>query len=160
MASKRIKKKWRKKAQQKQQLKHQQQKPVSEYNDTNYYEYFDPESGEIFEESAYSLYEYSIIEGFYARLNSFNPAYTFHLKKWIKYIVDEYGIAFTSKMLQDGAEAGLIISKKVIYDEEEQAFYMNTMLNYLPDVQKSTRATVEEITDEITFSGVQDDFWL
>lgn len=121
---------------------------------------FDTESGEIFEDESYTMYEWAIVEGFFDRLKSFNPDFTSKLKEWINKIIDDYGISATAKMLSDGADAGLIVDKQVVYKVEAQAYYMNQMINYLPDIQQITKTSVKELTDELFFNIENDEFWI
>lgn len=100
---------------------------------------FDTETGEIYEDTKYTLFEKTIIDNFYSRLNDLSKKSELKtiLREWLKGIIETNGISNTAKMLQDGASAGLIVDRAVIYDDNYRLYYMKTMIDYLSTNDKT-----------------------
>lgn len=54
------------------------------------------------------------------------------LMSWLRQNIKEYGSKRTAKMLEEGANAGLIITFEVLYNETYTTIYIRDMMNYMP----------------------------
>lgn len=72
-----------------------------------------------------------------------NSAYPV-IKDWIERLINSRGEESVAQMLQDGAEAGLVLTYDIAYSEKLYG-YLADMLNYLPD---STDWEKEEIMEQ------------
>lgn len=72
------------------------------------------------------------------------------LRNWLNSLIDKYGKADVAKMLQDGAEAGVILTREIAYDDELLQGYISDMLDYLPEMEDWAKADVLDSFDSWT----------
>lgn len=90
----------------------------------------------------------SVIEGYRARIDSFpDSCYRGKIKlnAWLDAQIAGNGELAVSKMLEDAAENGVILTEEILYKDELLQLYMMDMLNWLPDVEDGF---ADEIMDE------------
>ena len=51
-------------------------------------------------------------------------------------------------MLNDGAEAGLIVTYQIVYSQDKLTQYMSEMLNYLPEAGPLFKAEIMDALEE------------
>ena len=56
------------------------------------------------------------------------------LWQWLNSLIDKYGKEDVAVMLQDGAEAGVVLTREIAYDGEKLQGYISDMLDYLPEM--------------------------
>lgn len=74
------------------------------------------------------------------------------LLSWIDQIERDNGTEATVKMLEDGMANGLIVTWRVVYDEEACFEYMSDMLNYLEDQGLIYKEDVIQMMQELEYS--------
>lgn len=89
-----------------------------------------------------SFFDAIVITGFRAHIRRFNEECQRYIFSWLDKIIAKYGTHATAIMLNDGAEAGHIVTYKIAYDRNKLFAYMTEMLNYLPDVTAEFKAEI------------------
>ena len=69
------------------------------------------------------------------------------LNNWLDSMITKYGREMVAKMLQDGAEAGVILTREIAYDDELLQGYISDMLDYLPEMEDWAKADVLDSFD-------------
>lgn len=80
-----------------------------------------------------SFFDATVITGFRAHVRQFNERASELLLGWLDRILqtnDEHDVAI---MLNDGAEAGNIVTYQIVYSTDKLYEYMSNMLDYLPE---------------------------
>lgn len=111
---------------------------------------FDPETGEIYYNGVEtnepefvpptnvseddSLFDKTVISFWKMGLESFADGVAYDLLlSWINNTIRTEGEHDTAIMLQEGAEAGHILTWEVVYNKDNAIMYIGYMLDYLPD---------------------------
>lgn len=107
--------------------KHKQPKPTQEPSNTP--GFVPPEN--ISEDG--SFFDEIVISGFRVHVKQFNERASALLLSWLDKILqtnDRHDVAI---MLNDGAEAGNIVTYQIVYSVDKLHEYMSNMLDYLPE---------------------------
>lgn len=94
------------------------------------------------------LFTRIIITNYKRHISQFNEKAYMILLRWLEKLIEENGIQNTAKMLEDGANSGLIVNYKVVYSDTALTNYMAEMLNYLPDSGHLYREQFMEAMEE------------
>lgn len=81
-----------------------------------------------------SFFDAVVISGFKTHVTHFNEYASNMLLKWLNRILKTSDTHDVAKMLNDGAEAGLLVTYQIVYSQDKLTQYMSQMLNYLPEV--------------------------
>ena len=84
------------------------------------------------------------IQNFQSSLEGYNTGFQAHMTSWLRKLIQEHGVDAVGQMLQAGAEAGVIVTNIIAYDEAKRAEYMAQMLNYLPMTTEDKAEAMEE----------------
>lgn len=80
-----------------------------------------------------SFFDNVVITGFQSHVRQFNERASNLLLTWLDRIIASNGKHDTAVMLNDGAEAGVILTYQVVYSQDKLTQYMAEMLDYLPE---------------------------
>lgn len=95
-----------------------------------------------------SFFDKVVISGFKQHVRQFNERASNLLLSWLDRILetnDEHDVA---TMLNDGAEAGLIVTYQIVYSREKLTQYMSQMLDYLPEAGPLFKAEIMDAMEE------------
>ena len=97
-------------------------------------------------EAYYPSFTDIVISNYRVHIHQFNEHASSLLENWLNKIISTNGADDTAKMLNDGAEAGYIVTYQIVYKQEALLQYMSAMLNYLPEAGARFK---EEMMDAI-----------
>lgn len=101
-----------------------------------------------------SFFDKVVISGFKQHVRQFNEYASNLLLSWLDRILatnDEHDVAI---MLNDGAEAGVIVTYQIVYSQDKLTQYMSEMLDYLPEAGTLFKAEMmDAIEQEEDFSS-------
>ena len=97
-------------------------------------------------EAYYPSFTDIVISNYRVHIHHFNEHASSLLENWLNKIISTNGADATAKMLNDGAEAGYIVTYQIVYKQEALLQYMSAMLNYLPEAGTMFK---EEMMDAI-----------
>ena len=101
-----------------------------------------------------SFFDKVVISGFKQHVRLFNERASNLLLSWLDRILatnDEHDVA---TMLNDGAEAGVIVTYQIVYSQDKLTQYMSEMLDYLPEAGPLFKAEImDAIEQEEDFSS-------
>ena len=80
-----------------------------------------------------SFFDATVITGFRAHVRQFNERASELLLGWLDRILQTNDIHDVAIMLNDGAEAGNIVTYQIVYSTDKLYEYMSNMLDYLPE---------------------------
>lgn len=80
-----------------------------------------------------SFFDAVVISGFKTHVRQFNEHASNLLLSWLDRILATNDAHDVATMLNDGAEAGLIVTYQIVYSQDKLTQYMSEMLNYLPE---------------------------
>lgn len=95
-----------------------------------------------------SFFDNVVISGFKYHVQQFNEHASNLLLSWLDRILatnDEHDVA---TMLNDGAEAGLIVTYQIVYSQDKLTQYMSEMLDYLPEAGPLFKAEMMDAMEE------------
>ena len=96
-----------------------------------------------------TFFENVVISSWYGLLMSFSNGEAYELlHAWMDSIVRDNGKHDTAIMLQDGAEAGHLLTWEVVYKKDKAVSYIGYMIDYLPEAGVLYK---EEMMDNIEF---------
>ena len=78
------------------------------------------------------------------------------ITEWLDSMIDQYGKEDVALMLQNGAEAGVVVTHEIAYDDEYITTYVSQMLDYLPGLSKGLKADILD-QFEVSFYYVFDE---
>ena len=78
------------------------------------------------------------------------------ITEWLDSMIAQYGKEDVALMLQNGAEAGLVVTHEIAYDDEYITTYVSQMLDYLPGLSKGLKADILD-QFEVSFYYVFDE---
>lgn len=64
------------------------------------------------------------------------------ITEWLDSMIAQYGKEDVALMLQNGAEAGVVVTHEIAYDDEYITTYVSQMLDYLPGLSKGLKADI------------------
>ena len=80
-----------------------------------------------------SFFDATVITGFRAHVRQFNERASELLLDWLDRILQTNDVHDVAIMLNDGAEAGNIVTYQIVYSVDKLHEYMSNMLDYLPE---------------------------
>ena len=101
-----------------------------------------------------SFFDAVVITGFKAHVRQFNEHASNLLLSWLDRILATNDVHDVATMLNDGAEAGLIVNYQIVYSQDKLTQYMSEMLDYLPEAGELFKAEImDAMEEEEDFSG-------
>lgn len=95
-----------------------------------------------------SFFDAVVITGFKAHVRQFNEHASNLLLSWLDRILATNDVHDVATMLNDGAEAGLIINYQIVYSQDKLTQYMSEMLDYLPEAGELFKAEMMDAMEE------------
>lgn len=101
-----------------------------------------------------TFFDAVVISGFKAHVRQFNEHASNLLLSWLDRILSTNDAHDVATMLNDGAEAGVIVTYQIVYSQDKLTQYMSEMLNYLPEAGLLFKAEMmDAIEQEEDFSS-------
>lgn len=91
-----------------------------------------------------SFFDATVITGFKAHVRQFNERASNLLIGWLDRILATNDVHDVAIMLNDGAEAGNIVTYQIVYSVDKLYEYMSNMLDYLPEAGPLFKAEMME----------------
>lgn len=95
-----------------------------------------------------SFFDAVVITGFKSHVRQFNERASDLLLVWLDKILATNDAHDVATMLNDGAEAGLIVTYQIVYSQDKLTQYMSEMLNYLPEAGPLFKAEMMDALEE------------
>lgn len=95
-----------------------------------------------------TFFDAVVISGFRSHVRQFNERASNLLLSWLDRILSTNDVHDVASMLNDGAEAGLIITYQIVYSQDKLTQYMSEMLNYLPEAGPLFKAEIMDALEE------------
>ena len=95
-----------------------------------------------------SFFDAVVISGFKAHVRQFNEHASNLLLSWLDKILATNDVHDVATMLNDGAEAGLIVTYQIVYSQDKLTQYMSEMLDYLPGAGELFKAEIMDAMEE------------
>ena len=95
-----------------------------------------------------SFFDAVVITGFKSHVRQFNEHASSLLLSWLDKILATNDAHDVATMLNDGAEAGLIVTYQIVYSQDKLTQYMSEMLDYLPEAGELFKAEMMDAMEE------------
>lgn len=95
-----------------------------------------------------SFFDNVVISGFKAHVQQFNEHASGLLLSWLDRILATNDAHDVAVMLNDGAEAGLIVTYQIVYSQDKLTQYMSEMLDYLPEAGPLFKSEMMDAIEE------------
>ena len=95
-----------------------------------------------------TFFDAVIITNFKAHVRQFNEHASNLLLSWLDRILATNDAHDVATMLNDGAEAGLIVTYQIVYSQDKLTQYMSEMLDYLPEAGELFKAEMMDAMEE------------
>ena len=95
-----------------------------------------------------TFFDAVVISGFRSHVRQFNERASNLLLSWLDKILSTNDVHDVATMLNDGAEAGLIVTYQIVYSQDKLTQYMSEMLNYLPEAGPLFKAEIMDALEE------------
>lgn len=95
-----------------------------------------------------SFFDAVVITGFKSHVRQFNEHASNLLLSWLDRILATNDAHDVATMLNDGAEAGLIVTYQIVYSQDKLTQYMSEMLDYLPEAGELFKAEMMDAIEE------------
>ena len=95
-----------------------------------------------------SFFDAVVITGFKAHVRQFNEHASNLLLSWLDRILATNDVHDVATMLNDGAEAGLIVTYQIVYSQDKLTQYMSEMLDYLPEAGSLFKAEMMDAMEQ------------
>lgn len=95
-----------------------------------------------------SFFDAVVISGFKSHVRQFNERASNLLLGWLDRILATNDAHDVATMLNDGAEAGLIVTYQIVYSQDKLTQYMSEMLNYLPEAGPLFKSEIMDALEE------------
>ena len=95
-----------------------------------------------------SFFDAVVITGFKSHVKQFNEHASSLLLSWLDKILATNDAHDVATMLNDGAEAGLIVTYQIVYSQDKLTQYMSEMLDYLPEAGELFKAEIMDAMEE------------
>lgn len=95
-----------------------------------------------------TFFDAVVISGFKAHVSQFNEHASNLLLTWLDRILATNDAHDVATMLNDGAEAGLIVTYQIVYSQDKLTQYMSEMLNYLPEAGPLFKAEMMDAMEQ------------
>lgn len=95
-----------------------------------------------------TFFDAVVISGFKAHVRQFNERASNLLLGWMDRILQTNDAHDVATMLQNGAEAGLIVTYQIVYSQDKLTQYMSEMLDYLPEAGPLFKAEMMDALEQ------------
>ena len=95
-----------------------------------------------------TFFDAVVITSFKAHVRQFNEHASNLLLSWLDRILATNDVHDVATMLNDGAEAGLIVTYQIVYSQDKLTQYMSEMLDYLPEAGPLFKAEMMDAMEE------------
>ena len=95
-----------------------------------------------------TFFDAVVITGFKAHVRQFNERASNLLLSWLDRILATNDVHDVATMLNNGAEAGLIVTYQIVYSQDKLTQYMSEMLDYLPEAGPLFKAEIMDAMEE------------
>lgn len=95
-----------------------------------------------------TFFDNVVISGFKSHVRQFNERASNLLLSWLDRILATNDAHDVATMLNDGAEAGLIVAYQIVYSQDKLTQYMSEMLNYLPEAGPLFKAEMMDAMEQ------------
>lgn len=95
-----------------------------------------------------TFFDAVVITGFKSHVRQFNEHASNLLLSWLDRILATNDVHDVATMLNDGAEAGLIVTYQIVYSQDKLTQYMSEMLDYLPEAGPLFKAEIMDAMEE------------
>lgn len=95
-----------------------------------------------------TFFDNVVISGFKSHVRQFNERASNLLLSWLDRILATNDAHDVATMLNDGAEAGLIVTYQIVYSQDKLTQYMSEMLNYLPEAGPLFKAEMMDAMEQ------------
>lgn len=94
-----------------------------------------------------------IIRSFRYQISQYPPTAFFMVSRWLDAQIDTFGAEAVSRMLQQGADAGLWLTPKEAYKEENIRMMLNDMMDFIGLDKQEKQEFMESIDEEFLTWG-------
>ena len=94
-----------------------------------------------------------IIRSFRYQISQYPPTAFFMVSRWLDAQIDTFGAEAVSRMLQQGADAGLWLTPKEVYKEENIRMMLNGMMDFIGLDEQEKQEFMESIDEEFSTWG-------
>lgn len=91
---------------------------------------------------AADIFADTVIANYRAQIHAYPQYAEPLLSEWLDLMIADYGKEDVALMLQNGAEAGVVVTHEIAYDDEYITTYVTQMLDYLPGLTKGLKADI------------------
>lgn len=95
-----------------------------------------------------SFFDAVAITGFKSHIRQFNEHASNLLLSWLDRILATNDAHDVATMLNDGAEAGLLVTYQIVYSQDKLTQYMSQMLDYLPEAGELFKAEMMDAMEQ------------
>ena len=95
-----------------------------------------------------SFFDAVVISGFKSHVRQFNEHASNLLLSWLDRILATNDAHDVATMLNEGAEAGLIVTYQIVYSQDKLTQYMSEMLNYLTEAGPLFKAEMMDAMEQ------------
>lgn len=95
-----------------------------------------------------SFFDAVVITGFKSHVRQFNEHASNLLLSWLDRILATNDAQDVATMLNDGAEAGLLVTYQIVYSQDKLTQYMSQMLDYLPEAGELFKAEMMDAMEQ------------
>lgn len=95
-----------------------------------------------------SFFDAVVITGFKSHVRQFNEHASNLLLSWLDRILATNDAHDVATMLNDGAEAGLLVTYQIVYSQDKLTQYMSQMLDYLPEAGELFKAEMMDAMEQ------------
>lgn len=71
---------------------------------------------------------------------------------WLDKLISEFGIYDVARMLEDGINAGILVTRDVMYSDDAFNNYITQMMDYLPDAGVLTKEAIGEYLEGLDYN--------
>lgn len=70
---------------------------------------------------------------------------------WLNKLISDFGIYDVARMLEDGINAGILVTRDVMYSDDAFNNYISQMMDYLPDAGILTKEAIGEYLEGLDY---------
>lgn len=71
---------------------------------------------------------------------------------WLNKLISEFGVYDVARMLEDGINAGVLVTRDVMYSDDAFNNYISQMMDYLPDAGVLTKEAIGEYLEGLDYN--------
>ena len=72
--------------------------------------------------------------------------------EWIDKLISEFGVYDVARMLEDGINAGVLVTREIMYSDDAFNNYISQMMDYLPDAGVLTKEAIGEYLEGLDYN--------